>query len=123
VALFRTDTGSFDDPLEPRSLAPVECSEFFRRPSAGSLPAPQFALVSDFGVLNRRMVASLDLLGLAPRMSVEPVADDLGLKILTITDAKWLRPVALMYRQGGYLSPLGRRFIDILKEHGEANRR
>jgi len=79
------------------------------------LPAPQFALVSDSGVLNRRMVASLDMLGIAPRMSVEPIADSLGLKILTVTDVKWLRPVALMYRKDGYLSPLGRRFIDILK--------
>ncbi len=61
------------------------------------------------------MIASLDLLGMAPRMSVEPVAASSALKILTVTDAKWLRPVALMYREGGYLSPLGRRFIDILK--------
>jgi DNA-binding transcriptional LysR family regulator len=80
-----------------------------------SLPAPQFALVSDSGVLNRRMVASLNLLSIAPRMSVEPVANSLGLKILTVTDAKWLRPVALMYREDGYLSPLGKRFIEILK--------
>jgi DNA-binding transcriptional LysR family regulator len=80
-----------------------------------SLPVPQFAVVSDSGVLNRRMVVSLDLLGIAPRMSVEPVAGDLGLKILTVTDAKWLRPVSLMYRKDGYLSPLGKRFIEILK--------
>ena len=31
------------------------------------LPAPQFALVSDSGVLNRRMVASLNVLGIAPK--------------------------------------------------------
>ena len=79
------------------------------------LPAPQFAVVSDSGVLNRRMIASLDLLGIAPRMSVEPVAKITVLKILNITDAKWLRPVSLMYRKDGYLAPLGRRFIDILK--------
>ena len=79
------------------------------------LPAPQFALVSDSGVLNRRMIASLDLLGHAPRMSVEPIASSLGLKILTVTDVKWLRPVALMYRKDGYLSPIARRFIEILR--------
>ena len=82
------------------------------------LPAPQFAVVSDSGVLNRRMVASLDLLGIAPRMSVEPIAKSIGLKILAVTDAKWLRPVALMHRKDGYLSPLGRRFIEILKVMG-----
>jgi hypothetical protein len=61
------------------------------------------------------MIASLDLLGHAPRMSVEPIASSLGLKILTVTDVKWLRPVALLYRKDGYLSPLGSRFIGILK--------
>jgi DNA-binding transcriptional LysR family regulator len=63
------------------------------------LPAPQFALVSDSGMLNRRMVASLELLGIAPRLSVEPETDNLGLKIISITDMKWMRPVAAMYRK------------------------
>jgi DNA-binding transcriptional LysR family regulator len=79
------------------------------------LPAPQFAVISDSGVLNRRIIASLDLLGIAPKMSVEPIAKSIGLKILNVTDARWLRPVGLMYRKDGYLSPLGRRFIEILK--------
>lgn len=79
------------------------------------LPAPQFALVSDSGALNRRMVASLELLGIAPRLSVEPEADNLGLKIISVRDMKWMRPVAAMHRKDGYLSPLAKRFIDILQ--------
>jgi DNA-binding transcriptional LysR family regulator len=79
------------------------------------LPAPQFALVSDSGVLNRQMVASLNLLGIAPRLSVEPNAAHLGLKTITVSDAKWIRPVAVVYRKDGYVSPMARRFIEILK--------
>ena len=79
------------------------------------LPAPQFAVVSDSSVLNRRMVASLRLLGIASRLSVERDADNFDLKILRVRDTKWLRPVAAMYRKGGYLSPLAKRFIEILK--------
>jgi DNA-binding transcriptional LysR family regulator len=79
------------------------------------LPAPQFAVVSDSGVLNRRVVASLGLLGMASRLSIEPDAANLGLKILAVRDMKWMRPVAAMYRKDGYLSPLAKRFIDVLK--------
>lgn len=79
------------------------------------LPAPEFAVVSDSMVLNGRMVASGNLLGIAPRRGLDLIAADLGLKILSVTDAKWLRPVAVLYRKDGYLSPVARRFIEILK--------
>jgi DNA-binding transcriptional LysR family regulator len=79
------------------------------------LPAPQFAVLSDSLVLNRRMVDSLELLGIAPRLSVEADADKLGVKIIPVSDVKWVRPVAAMYRKDGYLSPLAKRFIEILK--------
>jgi DNA-binding transcriptional LysR family regulator len=79
------------------------------------LPAPEFAVVSDAGMLNREMVASLELLGIAPKRSVAPVADNLGLKIILVTDMKWMRPIAVMYRKDGYLSPVAKRFIEILK--------
>ena len=84
------------------------------------LPAPQFALVSDSGVLNRRLVASLDLLGIAPRMSVGPSANNVGLKIISVRDMKWMRPIAAMYRNDGYLSPVAKRFIDILQVMAKA---
>jgi DNA-binding transcriptional LysR family regulator len=80
------------------------------------LPAPEFAVVSDSTVLNGQMVASLDLLGHAPRRSLDAIADNLGLKPLRVTDAKWIRPVAVIYRKDGYLSPMARRFVGILKD-------
>ena len=79
------------------------------------LPAPQFAVVSDSAVLNGRMVASLDLLGIAPRRSLDSIAENVGLTILSVTDAKWIRPVAVLHRKDGYLSPVARRFVEILK--------
>lgn len=79
------------------------------------LPAPEFAMVSDSTALNARMVASLGLLGICPRRSLDPIAGSLGLKVLSIKDAKWVRPVAALYRNDGYLSPLASRFIEVLK--------
>ncbi|MGQ0522072.1 MAG: LysR family transcriptional regulator [Betaproteobacteria bacterium] len=79
------------------------------------LPPPKFAVVSDAGALNREMVATLDMLGIAPRRSVEPHTDKLGLRILPVKDAKWIRSVSAVYRKDGYLSPVARRFIEILR--------
>jgi DNA-binding transcriptional LysR family regulator len=79
------------------------------------LAEPEFAVVSDSGLLNGRMVASLGLLGIAPRRALDPIAKSLGLKSLRLRDAKWIRKVAVMYRQDGYLSPVARRFVEILK--------
>ncbi|MBI2291132.1 MAG: LysR family transcriptional regulator [Betaproteobacteria bacterium] len=79
------------------------------------LPAPRIALTSDSVVMNHRLVASSDLLGIASRRPVEQDAGNLGLKIIPVTDVKWIRPVAVVYRKDGYLSPVARRFIAILK--------
>jgi DNA-binding transcriptional LysR family regulator len=79
------------------------------------LPTPEFAVVSDSGLLNSRMVASLGLLGTAPRRALDPIAKSLGLKPLRLADAKWIRKVAVIYRQDGYLSPVAKRFVEILK--------
>ena len=84
------------------------------------LPLPQFALISDSGMLNRQMVASLGLLGIASKRTVEQNAGNLGLKIIPVTDVKWIRPVAVVYRKDGYLSPVARRFIEILKKTAKA---
>lgn len=84
------------------------------------LPPPQLAVLSDSPVLNRRMVDSLGLLGIASRLSVAPEADKLGLTIIPVGDMRWMRPVAAMYRKDGYLSPLAKRFIEILKTIAQA---
>ena len=80
------------------------------------LPMPQIALTSDSAVTNRRLVASAGLLGVDSRRLLERDAGHLGLKIIPVRDLKWIRPVYAAYRGDGYLSPLARRLIEILKD-------
>lgn len=42
-------------------------------------------------------------------------AAELRLRILPLQGLDWLRPVAVAYRHGAYLSPAARRFIEIVK--------
>lgn len=84
------------------------------------LPQPQIALVSDSVMLRHRTVASTALLGVASRRIVEASAANLRLKIIPVRDVKWIRPVAVIYRKDGYLSPAARRFIEILKTTAKA---
>jgi DNA-binding transcriptional LysR family regulator len=79
------------------------------------LPAPQFSLISDSVMLRHRTVSATGMLGIGSRGMVEASAAALRLKIIPITDMKWIRPVAVVYRKDAYLSPAARRFIEILK--------
>lgn len=78
-------------------------------------PPPQLALVSDSVALRLRTVASSDLLGIASRRVVHAASPHLGLTILPVKEPNWIRPVAVAYRKDGYLSPVAKRFIEILK--------
>jgi DNA-binding transcriptional LysR family regulator len=82
---------------------------------ARGLPMPQIALTSDSAAMNHRLVASSGLLGIASRRPLEQDAGYLGLKIIPVTDVKWIRPVFVVYRKDGYLSPVAKRLIEILK--------
>lgn len=79
------------------------------------LPVPQIALTSEGGEMNRRLIAASDLLGVAARPAVERHAGRYGLKIIPVRDVSWIRPVYLVHRNDGYLSPVARRFIEILR--------
>jgi DNA-binding transcriptional LysR family regulator len=60
-------------------------------------------------------VALTNLLGIGTRGVAEAKARGLSLKVLPVRDVKWMRTVALVYRNDGYLSPAARRFIEIVK--------
>jgi DNA-binding transcriptional LysR family regulator len=79
------------------------------------LPAPQVTLVSDLVTFRLRAVAQSDLLGVAVKPNIEEAATRLCLKVLPIRRSDWVRRVAVAYRKDAYLSPAGRRFIEILK--------
>jgi DNA-binding transcriptional LysR family regulator len=83
--------------------------------SERGLPSPRFSMISDSVMLRQRMVACTTVVGIGSRGIVEANAASLRLKIIRVTDVKWMRPVAVVYRKAGYLSPSARRFIEILK--------
>lgn len=101
------------------SLAPQSLLQTFQ---AHGLPKPQIALTSDSLAMNQRLVATAGLLGVAPRRSLERVAGQLGLKVIPVRDVNWIRPVFAAYRADGYLSPLARRLIEILKDKAGATK-
>lgn len=86
------------------------------------LPAPRVVLVSDLVMFRLRAVARTDLLGIAVKPNIEEAAARLRLKILPIGRPEWIRPAVVAYRKDGYLSPAGRRFIDILKSTASSAR-
>jgi DNA-binding transcriptional LysR family regulator len=79
------------------------------------LPAPRIALVSDLVMFRLRAVASSDLLGTAIKPNIDEFAARFRLKILPLKRTDWVRRVAVAYRKDAYLSPAGRRLIEILK--------
>jgi len=81
-----------------------------------SLPAPQIVLVSESVLLRHRAVAATNLLGLAPRRSIEAAPAGIRLSMVPVKELNQPRRVGVFYRKGGYLSPSGRRFVEILKE-------
>jgi DNA-binding transcriptional LysR family regulator len=83
------------------------------------LAGPQLALVSDSVMLRHRTVASTDLLGIGSRRIVEANASHLDLKIISVKDATWIRPVAAVYRKDGYLPPAASHFMQMLKAAAE----
>jgi DNA-binding transcriptional LysR family regulator len=60
-------------------------------------------------------VALTTLLGIGTRSIVEAKARGLSLKVLALREVRWMRIVAVVYRNDGYLSPAARRFIEIVK--------
>jgi DNA-binding transcriptional LysR family regulator len=78
------------------------------------LPAPQVAVETRSLRLRLLLVASSTLLGFTSRRVVQQAAPTLRLKEISVKGVAWRRPVGAIYREGGYLSPAGRRFIGIL---------
>jgi DNA-binding transcriptional LysR family regulator len=45
-----------------------------------------------------------------------------GLRMIPLRDAMWPRTVGITSRRNAYLSPLARRFIELLRQHGKAGK-
>lgn len=79
------------------------------------LPPPEVALETSSDTLRLHAVASSELLGFTPRISVREAAPRLRLVELRVKELTWRRPLGVRYRKDAYLSPAAKRFIEILK--------
>jgi DNA-binding transcriptional LysR family regulator len=87
----------------------------YRALNDGGLPPPRVAVETRSMRLRLQTWASSDLLGYTSRRILRQAASRFRLKELPIKELAWRRPVGVIYREGGYLSPAARRFIEILK--------
>ena len=62
-----------------------------------------------------RAVAASDLVGVTVAANIRAYGRQLGLKVLPVNELRWVRPVAVAYRQDAYLPTAAKRFIEILK--------
>ena len=79
------------------------------------LPPPLVAVETRSMRLRLQTWASSDLLGYTSRRILRQAASRLRLKELPVRELTWRRPVGVIYREGGYLSPAAKRFIEILR--------
>ena len=70
-------------------------------------------------MLRLRLVAASNLLGFGSKRTITSSACRANLTVLPVKDARWIRPVAIVYRADAYLSPVATRFIEILKAAAE----
>ena len=79
------------------------------------LPPPRVAVETRSIRLRLQTVASTNLLGFISSRIIREAAQRFRLKALSVKGVRWRRPVGVMYRDDGYLSPAAKRFIEILK--------
>ncbi len=83
-----------------------------------NLPPPRVAFETRSVPLRLQAVAETRHLGFLARRVVQQAASQFRLKELSIQGvATWRRPIGVISRKGAYLSPVARRFIDILKSN------
>ena len=80
------------------------------------LPAPIASLETRSSALRIATVAGSDLLAYAPRGIFQQAAHRYGVKEIPVKELQWRRPVGVIYRKDAYLSPVAKRFIEVLKK-------
>lgn len=76
---------------------------------------PRVTLVGGPLQIRLQAIGSSNLLGIAPRRVVRQATSNLRLTEIPIKGLVWVRHVGVGYRKDAYLSPVARRFIQILK--------
>ena len=80
-----------------------------------NLPRPIIAVETANLPLRQRMVSSSDLLAFGSNGVARHAAERYPIAVLQVKELGFIRRVGVLYRKDAYLSPAGRRFIQILK--------
>lgn len=88
--------------------------------SAGN-PPPRTGIRTETQALRDYLVATSDFLGYTARRSLKYAAPQFRFAEIRIKELERVRHVRVSYRKDGYLSPAGRRFIEILKASAKEN--
>ena len=80
------------------------------------LPPPKIALRTRSLSTRLRVWGSTSLLGYATRRAIRESAPPFRLVELPVQELVSLRTIGVLYREGAYLSPAARRFIETLKK-------
>jgi DNA-binding transcriptional LysR family regulator len=84
------------------------------------LPRPQIAVEARSLRIRLQIWAGTDLLGYVSKRVLRRSARQLHLTELAVAELEWRRSVGVIYRKDAYLSPAGRRFIEILRATANA---
>jgi DNA-binding transcriptional LysR family regulator len=79
------------------------------------LAPPRVALITSQMQVRLQAIATSDLIGFGPKRSLRQVAPRLRLTEIPVKELTWTRHVGIGYRKDAYLSPVARRFVEILK--------
>ncbi|MSQ74047.1 MAG: LysR family transcriptional regulator [Betaproteobacteria bacterium] len=82
---------------------------------AAGNPAPRTGIRTDSSPLRDYLVANAGLLGYSTRLTLKEVASQYRVAEIKVKELERIRRVHVSYRKDGYLSPAGRRLIEILK--------
>jgi DNA-binding transcriptional LysR family regulator len=89
------------------------------------LPPPHVAMEANFRLIRMRVISQSGMLGFVPRWELQHATQRAKLVEIPVKELTWIRQLGVRYRREAYLSPVARRFIDVLKseatrlrEHG-----
>lgn len=96
----------------PRALA---SQTFFRAFEAGGLPPPRVVVSTPSLPLRDNLVSATDLLGYGSSRVARIAAPHARFVEIRVKELQRIRRVGVAYRRDAYLSPVARRFIELLK--------
>jgi DNA-binding transcriptional LysR family regulator len=111
----RRKLGLGDVAGERWAVTSVLRQELARRFRMAGLPAPKIGIETRSIKARLTVVAEGGLLGITSRRLLQHVGADHELVRLPLPELNWPRPFGVIWRQGGYVSPIGQRLIALVR--------